>query len=469
MTEVDEDFKIQEDLDGTSVESCNCCDNEASLDTVSASIELEEDCKNQSVWYDLTKQINDLESDEDVVSLEESEKRLNILCMILAFILIITSSCFTTISYRLFDSNVIFWTHPPTPKNEPAKPRVPHLLLMAADGSITPYAWSTNQTTLRPFPKLGYGRTGYYGGFCTKDQVHVFKVSNYGGMTIIDANGKYKYFPGLHKSQTHHYKREGGRVVINQYIWLMGMIQRVDDMNVAGLSDYDQQAGQSTAIWSSTKNRWYSGPNLPLNFNLLYGCAVSLDRNKVLLIGGSYNTFEDVFNDVFHEVNNKVIGYDFRSKNWTKYNNLPIGVEWIDCETDEKKSCRPVNKQHVSCAVQFNKSTSQIMVATSAVIEDERFQISNIVIVRSKPVLTLWNFDILNDQWIGLHSQTFESKGELGVIQGILHYFLSFSQNSSHVVYFFNESEQSWKPKETTHFPAYIGDSGTLRLIPCLL
>ena len=62
-------------------------------------VSLEESSK---AWYDLNQDINDLDDDQDVISFDESQKRLNCLCIILALPCIILTSVLVVISYRVF-------------------------------------------------------------------------------------------------------------------------------------------------------------------------------------------------------------------------------------------------------------------------------------------------------------------------------------------------------------------------------
>ena len=65
----------------------------------SIQVSLEESSK---AWYDLKQDINDLDDDQDVISYDESQKRLNCLCIILTLPCIILTSVLVVISYRVF-------------------------------------------------------------------------------------------------------------------------------------------------------------------------------------------------------------------------------------------------------------------------------------------------------------------------------------------------------------------------------
>ena len=60
----------------------------------------------QKVWYDLSKNINDLNDNSDVIPKEKSEVRLNILLIILSVILLIWANTLLWIDINLFKSPI---------------------------------------------------------------------------------------------------------------------------------------------------------------------------------------------------------------------------------------------------------------------------------------------------------------------------------------------------------------------------
>ena len=82
-------------------------------------------------------------------------------------------------------------------------------------------------------------------------------------------------------------------------------------------------------FWSMEKEIFIPSTNtLPFGFGFLTGCTASLDKNKVLLIGGHH--VKTMFNQGLHEflvkhpANNKVLEFNIETRKWTVLPNVPL-------------------------------------------------------------------------------------------------------------------------------------------------
>ena len=82
-------------------------------------------------------------------------------------------------------------------------------------------------------------------------------------------------------------------------------------------------------FWSMKKEIFIPSTNtLPFGFGFLTGCTASLDRNKVLLIGGHH--VKTMFNQGLHEflvkhpANDKVLEFNIETRKWTILPNVPL-------------------------------------------------------------------------------------------------------------------------------------------------
>ena len=70
-----------------------------------------------------------------------------------------------------------------------------------------------------------------------------------------------------------------------------------------------------------------STSSLPKGFAFINGCSVSIDRTRILLIGG-HHVRKDVgtINEyvVNHPPNNQVVEFDFKNKKWNFRQEVPI-------------------------------------------------------------------------------------------------------------------------------------------------
>ena len=267
-------------------------------------IEPSQRSEDNPVWYDLTQNINDLDDNQDVIPLEDSEHRLNSLCLFLAFILMILSSIFTGLCYKLFKPPlVLYMNHSGTNQVH----RVPHLMVLLSGGSMTPYSWNPQQTSKVKFPQfpesMNFGLESY------NDNLYVFSLTKFNGFTSITPNGTHRLI--LKQRQVpmfNEIKDEGKSVLVNNFIWILGGFlcppkNAKDNLNsvlyaaIGGLMSTEEDVSwykhcrqvNETMLWSVPRQNWIEGPQLPHNFDLKYGCATAYNRSTVFIIGSLYH------------------------------------------------------------------------------------------------------------------------------------------------------------------------------------
>ena len=86
----------------------------------------------------------------------------------------------------------------------------------------------------------------------------------------------------------------------------------------------------STRFWSMKKLKWVNiqnPPKLPTNFSLISGCALTLTRNDILLIGG-HHTYKPYWEDREHAMrvvpNDQVLLFNSTLQTWSWMENIPL-------------------------------------------------------------------------------------------------------------------------------------------------
>ena len=100
----------------------------------------------EEVWYDLNKEINDLDDTQDLVSKEESEIRLNGLCTLTSMAFLGLATAFVAISARIAQPALqIEITH--SVQKTRMVSGVPHILLVTPGGHLLPINTSAQPPT----------------------------------------------------------------------------------------------------------------------------------------------------------------------------------------------------------------------------------------------------------------------------------------------------------------------------------
>ena len=328
---LDGDSLIQAQFDQYSLESYR------SFSTIGSDYNADDEASNKSdekAWYDLNQDINDLDDDQDVIPLHESEERLNGLCIFLALCFIILSTVFTGLAYKLFKPPmVIYGNHSVT--NLP--PRIPHIMILSSRGLMRPYSWRTDQTSRVKYPKLSNTKTYSYGLVSYQDTLYTLSLTNFKGITSISPNGTHRFIPKPRKSLAmledmktnyFHAGKIGKTVLVNNSIWILGGVKCIP-IGVTGLEFFDLRWEKewyadciqirNTLLWSVPRKAWYKGPTLPKDFDLKYGCVTAYNRSTVVLIGSQLigangHEYQDGY----------VYTYDFENHKWTNHKRMPI-------------------------------------------------------------------------------------------------------------------------------------------------
>ena len=354
-----------------------------------------------TVWYDLQQDVNDLDDDQDVIPLSESENRLNLLCLLVTLCLVIVSSTFLGLCYRAFQppltiyyDNTIIQDH---------KLKVPHIMILSSDGHMIPYTWKSNPKTTKSFPKLqdtvhsyqpGNGMVQY------KENMYALSMSRFNGLTMIRPNGTNRVIHSNWKKvlegQFDGYPDDTKPLriqritLVNNFIWALGLW-----VEASYGGDYNFHG--HTLLWSIPRKIWKEGPKLPFDkFDLMSGCVLTVNRTFVMMIGQHHD--EGITSLLCsRKSQGKVLGYDFSTYKWTSFQPIP-----------SQPSCYPEARQfQVSCAIHHRKNNSEIAVMTAA-----EELISGTVF---HPTQTLWDFDLKSDSWNEVLVQNLNRRGNSSV------------------------------------------------------
>ena len=370
-------------------------------------VSLEESSK---AWYDLNQDINDLDDDQDVISFDESQKRLNCLCIILALPCIILTSVLVGISYRAFQPPQILISNNYVQQYEA---KVPHVMILSSDGDMIPYTWKSNPKTRGNFPKLPKSKV--YGMISYQDNLYAFSLSKFNGMTMIRPNGTNRL---IQSPKQELFQKHGKVTLVNKFPWALGMKTEVKEQQWhINIPEYLTE----TYLYSFRKQNknWNSGPRIPNNFDMINGCVVTINRTFVIVIGKETN--------LLYSGEGYVYGYDFHSSMWISMERIPLPCL---CTYLENGKFIGYNF-HISCAIQHLKQSSKIIAMTTI----NRDLLSDLY-----EEMSLWEFDLKSNIWNNVLVQGLHHKGELVVLQGVIHYFLHPNHDKNTLGFFFNET-----------------------------
>ena len=83
----------------------------------------------------------------------------------------------------------------------------------------------------------------------------------------------------------------------------------------------------SNELWNVDEGYWVASyPKLPNDFSLLSGCSVSINRHKILLIGGHHvkKVASDLIAPMSTPINDQMREFDFVNGTWTTHESVPI-------------------------------------------------------------------------------------------------------------------------------------------------
>ena len=363
-------------------------------------------CKPKNAWYDLSGEVNDLDSIEHLLSRSESEKRLNLLCTITSIGLLICATAFVLICFRIYaPPTIVYYENKISIKTQSSQPNI---AILSPDGNLTSYSWKTSKES--SLPKLP--KAFSYGMACFDQKLYTFGMSTYTGMTIIQPNGTHRLVKtrGLNPFTTESKIlkiRAGHLVAFDHYLWSVGLSK----LGTGKVWDFIPE----TFLYSFSKNQWIEGPSIPHGISTVFGCAVSLNRSFSLLIGGHFQEFIDTtINDA--KINDLVLGYDFNAQNWIwkpiPYFDNPFTL---------------LQKYFITCAMKHGKSGNFINV----LITETNY--------KDKGGAALLEFNAQANIWSQKFTlQNIEQKGKLVALHGILHYFPFSSYSAKTIGYCFD-------------------------------
>ena len=240
---------------------------------------------NSKVWYDLSKNVNELEDTTDVVSKSESQERLNILLAAVALILLSFAMTVTILCFQKFGFHkikVIQYEHPISKKKQHG---IPHVMLMT-DGKMVPYAWNSAQKTNANYPNLWkkmrqddiyhslpdpihFRYRQYFLGFFDQGKLHVVIPDGVQDMLVIEKNGTFRDLPKSSFPKKSESLLMDGQEInelnlvhLNNLAWVLGgYIQELQG---------ERLVGRQTKLWSIRKQKWFEGPTMPPNFRIHY-------------------------------------------------------------------------------------------------------------------------------------------------------------------------------------------------------
>ena len=149
-----------------------------------------------------------------------------------------------------------------------------------------------------------------------------------------------------------------------------------------------------------------------------------------------------------------VYGYDFNSSKWIPMEKLPLPCLCTYLENGDFIGYH----FHISCAIQHQKQSSKILAITTI---DKDIEVSELY-----EKMTLWEFDLKSNIWTKVLIQGLHHKGELVVLQGIIHYFLHPNHEKNTLGFFFNATKTQFE--ELREPGIFVNESSSSLIIPAL-
>ena len=276
----------------------------------------------------------DTDSDEDLISYEESELRLIILGLSLSSILSLTSLILLIHYAQLISPNESF------DKEKKMLLIGPKIAIIDAQGTgfLVMYNVTQNESLIQDWilklPKhKSESKSDYhkmtqffhntpikarkYYGFTDQKKVYIPYGDEFRNMVVIDPNKTHRLVP---KSKlTHGCVWDTMSVKIGQYFWIVGG-QDLQNPEMGWKYGHIQR----TVLWSIKKSRWLAGPQLPQPIN--EGCGLALTRTHAQLL---VSPVDGLY--VNHCIQSWIFNFD--TWFWTVDNEcfyqLPQADEWL--------------------------------------------------------------------------------------------------------------------------------------------
>ena len=400
----------------------------------------------KTVWYDLNEPVNDIEDNTDVVKKTESEKRLNSLCLIFCFVLLMVASAFTYICIKVLKPiQVIHYQY----NFDQERTGVPHVMLITKSGEMVPYTWRSKKhlRNNHTFPKINkrdhdreidkYRIEVYWDLFNVllfPDSKALYAIYQDGrqNMIRIDKNGTFRQLPKSKFPTTNF--QHGEMVQFDSYIWTLGGIDQY------ALKD-ETKTIKSTFMWSKKKQKWIDGPKMPPHFHIMKdGCAVAMNRTYVIFIGGykflNEASSEGLGNtdDSTISINSYVMGFDFQTSMWNELPSMPLVSDTIISFLEFN--------HFTSCMIKFDKSAGKSIMAmslSSYYLKNEWAEL---------PDAHLSIFNMTNHSW-NVKGKWRIGLGHLVNLQGIPHYFVTAKPKV--IGYYWDPAQSEFLPFEENH------------------
>lgn len=254
---------------------------------------------NQNINW-ITGNIRQLDPESDLVTYDESERRLMIggICMMCLFIAI--SSTLTFEFCKLVKQNDVKMVQKLSPAGGRTVPVMPQILKVLKNGQVFRMDFNEGKSAETLLLQLPQTPSKYYFASAADHSTIQFIRDD----LLIDV---IQYQPFWNKHQTlpkskveggilNDYEREDNQHRIWQYMksvqfngksWFFSMDSRVHPAsNLFGATNSDPR----TMLWYSKKGAWSNGPDLLKSMlatfpNINSFCTVVLDRNSILFIG----------------------------------------------------------------------------------------------------------------------------------------------------------------------------------------
>ena len=320
-------------------------------------------------------------------------------------------------------------------------------MILSSDGYMIPYTWKSNPKTRGNFPKLPKSKV--YGMISYQDNLYAFSLSKFNGMTMIRPNGTNRLIYS-HKQEL--FQEYGKVTLVNKFVWTLGMRKEKESYDLQFHMDIPiiqkSLLSNETYLYSFRKQNknWNDGPRIPCNFDMMYGCVVTVNRTFVIVIGKETN--------LLYNGEGYVYGYDFNSSKWIPMEKLPLPCLCTYLENGDFIGYH----FHISCAIQHQKQSSKILAITTI---DKDIEVSELY-----EKMTLWEFDLKSNIWTKVLIQGLHHKGELVVLQGIIHYFLHPNHEKNTLGFFFNETKIQFE--ELRQPGVFVNGSSYPLIIPAL-
>ena len=246
------------------------------------------------------------------ISKEESELRIIILVSVITLILALVASAQTIIYALHWASNpdhiVVRYSNT---KQKPGFP-LQTVAFLSGNGFLQSYLLENDHTNLIESSSIKLPRTLSKKYFPYKEEGSIFVIYGDGNKDITKVQTDMKHSVIKNSAIPSEHGPSSGYTRVGHWIWIIRVVTQ-------DFPYFHYLPDSSTLLWSTQRNHWMSGPNVPLiidSFSMLL-CSAAVNRTFAFVL-------------VFSDWHLNFTSFDFQEESWKELPSLPTEMINLD-------------------------------------------------------------------------------------------------------------------------------------------